>query len=232
MLWCAAIDRSYVSPHCMPYRRAKELGGQVRRGERVSHVFFAKTVKKRPDGSAGGPADEDDAEVLHVRRAYAVFNADQIDDLPAKYRVEIPDVNPGERLGKCETWFANLGVDIRHGGERAFYAPADDYIRMPPCATFRSPEAYYAVLGHECVHLTGAKHRLDRDLFKRDEESVAREELVPELGSAFLSADLGLRPEPREDPAPYIASWLKALDGDPRAVNLLHGKQDAARETA
>ena len=132
--------------------------------------------------------------------------------------MEIPEVNPGERLERCEAWFAALGVDIRHGGERAFYAPVDDYIRMPPFASFRSPEAYYATLAHECCHLTGAKHRLDRDMLKRDEASVAREELVAELGSAFLCADLGLSPEPREDHAPYIASWLKALDDDPRAV--------------
>ena len=243
LLWSAAIDRGYVSPHWMTYRQAQELGGQVRRGERASHVFFAKTVKKRADGSEGGPASEDDAEVLHVRRAYAVFNVDQIDGLPEKYRVEIPDVNPGERLERCEAWFAALGVDIRHGGERAFYSPADDYIRMPPFAAFRSPEAYYAVLAHECVHLSGAKHRLGRDMFKRDEASVAREELVAELGSAFLCADLGLSPEPREDHAPYIASWLKALDGDPRAVataatraqravDFLHGMRDAERAEA
>lgn len=241
--WAAAIDRGYASPHWMTYRQAKELGGQVRRGERASHVFFAKTVKKRPDGTEGRPADEDDPEVLHVRRAYAVFNTDQIDDLPEKYRVEIPEVNPGERLARCEAWFAALGVDIRHGGERAFYSPANDYIRMPPFASFRSPEAYYATLAHECCHLTGAKDRLARDMSKRDQESVAREELVAELGSAFLCADLGLSPEPREDHAPYIASWLKALDDDPRAVataatqaqravDFLHAMHDAPHAEA
>ncbi len=215
LLWSAAIEAGYVSPHWMTDRQASELGGQVRRGERASHVFFAKTVKKKERDPAGG---DDTEHTINVRRAYAVFNADQIDDLPAKYRVELPDVNPGERLARCEHWFAGLGADIRHGGERAFYAPVDDYIRMPPFASFRSPEGYYSVLGHEAVHWSGSKNRLDRDLFKRDEESVAREELVAEIGSAFLCADLGLSPEPRPDHAPYIASWLKTLDNDTRAV--------------
>ena len=206
-------------------------------------MFFAKTVKKRPGGSEAGPADEDEPDVLHVRRAHAVFNVDQIDGLPERYRVEIPEVNPGERLEQCEAWFAKLNVDIRHSGERAFYTPADDYIRMSPFASFRSSEAYYAALAHECVHPSSAKHRLERDMFVRDEESVAREELVAELGSALLCADLGLAPEPRADHAPYIASWMTALDGEPRAVataatqaqravDFLHRLQDAGSAEA
>ena len=221
LLWSAAIDAGHVSPYWMTYRQARELGAQVRRGERASHVFFAKTVKKKDadrDPSRADAWSEDGETTINVRRAYAVFNADQIDDLPVRYRIEVPDVNPGERLERCEAWFAALGVDIRHGGERAFYAPGDDYIRMPPFASFRSPQAYYAVLAHECVHLSGAKGRLDRDLYRRDDESVAREELVAELGSAFLCADLGLSPEPRADHAPYIASWLEVLEHDTRAV--------------
>ena len=219
LLWSSALERGYVSPYWMTYRQAATLGGQVRRGEKASHVFFAKSVRRRGDADAADvPAGDGEDRVLHVRRAYAVFNADQVDDLPDRYRVEAPRVNTGERIAAAEGWFAGLGIDLRHGGDRAFYAPDGDYIRMPAFAAFHSPESYYACLGHEAVHWSGAKHRLDRELHRRDRESVAREELVAELGAAFLCADLGISPELRADHAPYIASWLEVLQNDAHAV--------------
>ena len=215
LLWAAAIEHGYVAPHWMTYRQAATLDAQVRRGERASHVFFVKTYTARdhddtdPD-AAGHP--------VHVRRAYAVFNADQIDDLPEKYRVEIPDVNTGERIAHCETWFGAIPADVRHGGGRAFYSPSDDFVRMPPFSTFESPAAYYAVLAHELVHWTGASKRADRPHSRTDQAAYAFEELVAELGAAFLCADLGLAVEPRADHASYIATWLKALKNDHKAI--------------
>ena len=246
LLWAAALERGYVSPYWMTYRQAAALGGQVRRGEKASHVFFAKSVRRRDDADAASvPAEGGDADgcVVHVRRAYAVFNADQVDELPGRYRVELPQVNTGERIGAAESWFAALDIDLRHGGDRAFYAAEGDYVRMPAFAAFRSPESYYACLGHEVCHWTGAKHRLDRELHRRDGESVAREELVAELGAAFLCADLGISPELRADHAPYIASWLEVLQNDAhavtaaatraqRAVDYLHGLHDGRRDEA
>jgi antirestriction protein ArdC len=102
----------------------------------------------------------------------------------------------------------------------AFYTSGADHVQMPPFETFRDAESYYATLAHEMTHWTRHPSRLDRDFGRKrfGDEGYAIEELVAELGSAFLSADLDLTPEPREDHTAYIASWLKVLKGDKRAI--------------
>ncbi|MEO2004790.1 MAG: zincin-like metallopeptidase domain-containing protein [Candidatus Poribacteria bacterium] len=115
---------------------------------------------------------------------------------------------------------------IEHGGDRAFYCPSTDHIQMPPedlfCGTdsLSRSESYYAVLVHELTHWSGAKHRLDRHMGKRFGDSAyAAEELVAEIGSAFLCAELGITEgEPRADHAQYIAHWLKLMKDDSRAI--------------
>ena len=111
-------------------------------------------------------------------------------------------------------------MDIRSGGTRAYYAEGADYVQMPPFETFRDAESHAAVLAHELTHWTKHEKRLARDLgrSKWGDEGYAKEELVAELGAAFLSADLGITPEVRPDHAAYIASWLKVLKGDKRFV--------------
>jgi len=214
ILWGAAIDAGYASPFWMTYRQARSVGAQVRKGERATQIVFAKTATKTETDESG-----DETQVpLHVRRVYAVFNADQIDGLPDKYVPAIPDVNPDERDVRCEAWFDSLGIDIRYGGERAFYAPGPDRIQMPPFPTFESAQAFFSTLAHESVHSTGHRDRLDRGFGAHGTTRYAREELVAELGSAFLCADLGIASSPRADHASYIGSWLKLLEDEPRAV--------------
>jgi antirestriction protein ArdC len=124
------------------------------------------------------------------------------------------------RIEHAEKYFAALGATIRHGGNRAFYGIAADAIQMPPFESFQNADSYYATLAHECTHWTGSKTRLDRDFggHRFGSEGYAVEELVAELGAAFLCADLELALEPREDHASYIATWLKVLAADNRAV--------------
>ena len=184
ILWGAAIDKGYASPFWMTYRQAQSIGAQVRKGERCAHIVFAKTAKKKETDEFG-----DETEVpLPVRRVYAVFNADQIDGLPEKYTPEIPDVNPDERDAACQAWIDSLGVEIRHGGQRAYYAPGPDRIQMPPFETFESSQTFHSTLLHELTHSTGYRDRLDRLRGRIDDRARAREELVAELGSAFLCA--------------------------------------------
>ena len=149
-------------------------------------------------------------------RGYSVFNAAQVDgwETPA-----LPALPEPERIGHAEAFFAALGADIRHDGNRACHVPSLDQVRMPPFPTFRNAVAYYATLAHEATHLTGHPSRYNRDLRGRfGEEAYAAEELVAELGVAFVCADLALAPEPRPDHVAYFASWLKVLRGDKRAV--------------
>ncbi|MDE0367088.1 MAG: zincin-like metallopeptidase domain-containing protein [Gammaproteobacteria bacterium] len=215
ILWGAAIDAGHASPFWMTYRQAQSIGAQVRRGERATHIVFAKTAKKRERDETSG---EEVEAVIPVRRVYAVFNADQIDGLPEKYVPEVPDVNPDERDAACQAWIDSLGIEIRYGGERAYYAPGPDRIQMPPFETFESSQTFFSTVLHEATHATGHRNRLDRLRGRLDEKARAREELVAELGSAFLCADLRIASSPRADHASYIASWLELLTDEPRAV--------------
>lgn len=216
-LWCSAMDRGFISPFWLTYRQAKELGAHVRKGEKGSPVVYAKTVRKTEQNDTGAEVEVN----VPFMKAYTVFNAEQIDELPAHYRQIVKPVsNPVERIDRVETFFRNTGADIRAGGGRAYYAIGSDYVQMPPFEAFRSAESYYATLAHECTHWTRHSSRLDRHFGRKrwGDEGYAREELVAEIGAAFLCADLGIEPSIREDHAPYIASWLEVLKNDHRAV--------------
>jgi len=125
-----------------------------------------------------------------------------------------------QRIERAESFFAATHADIRHGGNMAYYNIGSDFVQMPPFESFRDAENYYAILAHECTHWTRHKSRLDRDLGRKrwGDAGCAMEELVAELGSAFLCADLDLTPEIREDHAAYIANWLEVLKNDKRAI--------------
>jgi antirestriction protein ArdC len=166
--------------------------------------------------------------------------------LPELYlRSEAPRIDASRRIDRAEAFFAAARADIRHGGDGAYYALEPDYVQMPCFETFAEPQAYYATLAHEMTHWTRHPMRLDRDLGRRrfGDEGYAREELVAELGAAFLCADLGLELKPREDHAAYIASWLQVLKDDrrfivsaaahaQRAADHLCSLQPAVKETA
>lgn len=154
-------------------------------------------------------------------------------------------IDPVQRDEKADAFFAALGVSLRHGGNMAYYSLNEDRVQMPPFEAFRDPESYYATLAHECTHWTRHPSRLERDFGRRrwGDEGYAMEELVAELGAAFVCADLELVPQIRDDHAPYIASWLKVLKNDKRAIftaashaqkaaDYLHGAQVAGDEEA
>lgn len=146
---------------------------------------------------------------------------EQIEGLPAHFYAKTePKFTPVERIARAETFFASTGAEIRYGGNRAYYTVDSDRIQMPPIEAFRDAESFYATLGHESVHWTRHPSRLERDFGRKTwgDEGYAREELVAELGAAFLCADLELTPEVRDDHASYIASWLEVLKNDKRAI--------------
>lgn len=161
-------------------------------------------------------------------KGYSVFNVEQIEGLPEQYYAK-PElvIESVERIVHADVFFTSTGADIRHGGNRAFYPGGSDHVRMPAFESFHSPEAHCAILAHELTHWTMHKNRLDREFGRKKwgDEGYAKEELVAELGAAFLCADLGLTPEPGEDHAAYIQSWLKALKDDKRAADYLHSLQ-------
>lgn len=217
MLWGAAVDNGYQSPTWLTYKQAAELGGQVRRGEKGSLVVFASTMTR---SEADGDTGEENERSIPFLKGYTVFNTEQIDGLPESYRTVSPSRPAAiERNTRAEAFAAAPGAVIRHGGDRAFYSPGTDAVQMPPLEAFRDAADYYGVLAHELTHWTGHPSRLDRQFGKRfADRAYAFEELVAELGSAFLSADLDLTPEPRADHADYLGHWLGILKADKRAI--------------
>jgi antirestriction protein ArdC len=224
MLWAAAEASGYSSGRWGTYRQWARAGAQVRKGEKGTPVLFWKS---NPEWNA---ASDDSKEVSRPRflaRVYTVFNAGQVEGEPPRARPSLPD---SDRIEAAERFFKATGAEIRHGGDRACYVANVDQIWLPKFEQFRDALSYYSVLGHETVHWTGAKHRLDRDLGGRfGTDSYAMEELVAELGSAFIAAHLRISVEPRSDHAAYINSWLRVLRGDPRAILTASAKaQEAA----
>ena len=217
MLWQSAELQGFSCPFWMTFAQAKELGGFVKKGEHGSPVVYASTFKKKEQAETG---EEIEAEIPFLKE-YTVFNASQCEGLPEKYyALAEPKEAIPERIERADTFFANTKADIRTGGNQAFYAIQADYVRMPPFETFRDAESHAATLAHELTHWTRHESRLNREFGRKrwGDEGYAMEELVAELGSAFLCADLHITPEIREDHASYIDSWLKVLKQDKRAV--------------
>ena len=237
-LWASASSRDYRTGIWATYKQWNDLGAQVRKGETASPIVFYRPLEvAQDDESRDG---EEKTKIIRLARGYWGFNADQVNGyiLPDE-----PKDTLVQRIEEAEMFFANIGVPIRHGGAQAYYRPSEDFIQMPEPKLFRdtetstATEGYYAVLAHEAGHATGARKRLDRDLSGRfGTASYALEELVAELTSANICADLKITAQPREDHAHYIANWLQALRGDNTAIftaaalahkaaEYLHGKQ-------
>ncbi len=217
VLWMTAEMSGFISPFWLTFRQALELGGHVKKGEHGSQIVYASTFKKK-DATEGGEEIEQEIPFL---KTYTVFCADQCEGLPAHfYQLAEQPKEKIERIEHAERFFANTKADIRYGGNKAYYAIEPDYIRLPPFETFRDAESHAATLGHEMCHWTRHSSRLNREFGRKrfGDEGYAMEELVAELGSAFLCADLHITPEVREDHAAYIESWLKVLKDDKRAV--------------
>ena len=136
-----------------------------------------------------------------------------------------------ERIQHADACFNVIGADVRHGGNRAYYTTSDDHIQMPPFQAFAENVSYYSTLAHEHTHWTAKSERCDRQLGKRfGDNAYAAEELIAELGAAFVCAHLGLSTEPREDHAQYINSWLKVLKADKRAIFTAASKAQQAAD--
>ena len=190
----------------------------------------------RDDSGDSDPGEE--PRPRWFARAFRVFNADQVDGYePDEHSEELPEESLVERIERAEAFVEATSATIGHGGGRAYYNPTGDYIQMPGVVRFRdtetstATEGYYATLFHELTHWSGHKGRCDRDLTGRfGGASYAMEELVAELGAAFLCAELGISTQPREDHAGYLAHWLEVMREDAAAIFTAAAKaSEAAR---
>jgi antirestriction protein ArdC len=217
-LWAEAETRGFVSPFWMTFQQARTLGAFVKKGEHGSPVVYASRFTKKETTEAG---DETEQQIPFLKE-YTVFNAEQIDGLPGYFYELARAVQtlPLQRIEQAEQFFAHTKADIRTGGAQAYYACEADYIQIPKLECFKDAESHAATVAHELTHWTRHPSRLNREFGRKKwgDEGYAMEELVAELASAFLCADLAITPEVRDDHASYIANWLKVLKDDKRAV--------------
>lgn len=206
----------YSSPYWMTFKQVQDKGGFVRRGEKSTPVIFWKWL------------DRNDLEVsdekqtikckVPLLRYYSVFNLDQVENINAPEPNEI--VNEFSPIERAEEIISTMPCrpDIRYGGNRAYYSPTLDYIQMPPRHSFESPEEYYSTCFHELTHATGHVDRLGRKSILEPSyfgsHEYSKEELVAEMGAAFLCGHSGIEQNTLENSAAYIQGWLKALKND------------------
>ena len=228
-LWIGQEAEKFPTAEWATYRQWLSVGAQVRKGEKsTTTVFFKPVDADEGQGTQTEDADNDTPRLRFIARAGHVFNAAQVDGYAPK---PIPEILDAERHATADLLIRDSGASIVHGGPKACYVPSRDQIHLPPPGSFRDVEAYYCVAFHELTHWTGHKSRCDRDHRNRfGSEAYAMEELIAELGSAFLCARLGITPEPRQDHAQYIESWLKALRNDKRAIFMAASRASQATE--
>jgi len=208
-LWIAELEHDYPTSEWATYNQWQSIGAQVRKDEHGTGIIKYLPLDAKHDA---------DGELLFKRslvvKGYTVFNAAQVDGY------EQPEREPVIGIGHADAFFARHQVQLRFG--EPAYNPRTDIVSLPRLQDFDTPEAYYATKAHEHVHWTGAKGRCERDgIAKFDHfgsEQYAFEELVAEIGSAFVCALLGIDAEPRPDHAQYLHNWLSVLRHDPKAL--------------
>ena len=216
ILWGAVIERGYPAQGWLTFRQAREAGGSVRKGARGTCVVYADRFVPEAERQRARETGEAPRSVPFLKR-FTVFNAAQCEGLPDDLPAPAAPLPEREVVPVAEQVIAASGVEFRIGGARAFYAPGPDYVQVPPQPAFFHQIDYYRTCLHELTHATGHASRLARDLTDPfGSKGYAREELVAELGSAFLCAALGIRPTVRH--ADYIATWLDVLREDSRAI--------------
>lgn len=224
LLWMARDAGSYASNKWLTFKQAQEAGGNVRKGERGTMVVFVSQIEKE---------DEETGKTVRIPflKKYTVFNVEQCDGLSDRLTdATLPEpVNGDNRAELADLFIAATGADFKEiGGDRAYYQPSTDAVRMPKFQQFRSADHFYATGFHELGHWTGHESRLARDFSGRfGSRAYAAEELVAELTAAFLCAEFGFDGDLRH--AAYLDSWISLLKDDSRAfVTAVSKAQQAA----
>ncbi|NRA56856.1 MAG: DUF1738 domain-containing protein [Phycisphaerales bacterium] len=232
LLAVTAWLEGYESPYWLTYVQARKMGGHVRKGEKGSLVILWKQHATQ---------DKETGEdiTVPVLRHYTVFNTEQCEGIEvpssatAEDQEEKPVFTPIEAASAIVEGYRD-GPRIEHKGSRAFYQPRTDLVCIPESNRFVNPESYYATLFHELVHSTGHSSRLDRGLDQKlssfGSPDYSKEELVAEMGAAFLAAAAGIGPAMIEQSAAYIDGWRKKLGSDTKLVVQAAGSAQRATD--
>lgn len=220
ILWDEAIERGYASNIWMTYKQAESLGAQVRKGEKgVMCAYFEMVQKKGVEPLSGVGEDGTENDSFPMCKPFWLFNVAQIDGLPESMTSTAAPVREFNPIEEAEKLIAASGATIHHGFDGAFYAPSKDQICMPDREHFTTAENYYATTLHELTHWTGHATRLNRQFGKRfGDDAYAFEELVAELGAAFVVGHVGFVDSTIENHAAYVENWLQVLKNDKTAI--------------
>lgn len=225
ILWSTLVERGYQSQRWLTYRQAVALGGHVRKGEQGTTVCYADKFTPKKQHGEREPDGDQPRQIAFLKR-FTVFNLDQCEGLPVDPASMVTTHNEAVLIPRAEALIVATGADIRIGGNDAYYAPATDHICVPPREVYYEPINWYRTILHELAHLSGHPKRLDR-LPKTGFGSpdYAREELIAEISSAFLCAELGIIPTVRH--SDYLGAWLGILREDSRAI--FHAASQASK---
>lgn len=215
LLWMAMSANGWSRPHFLTFNQAKEVGGNVKGGEHGTKVYFVKKLIKKEKLDDGS----EELRQFPMLREYTVFNIAQCENLPDRMMNPEPvkPMNQDQRDALIEEFIVATKAVIREGSGEAFYSPGTDFISMPRFESFKSADHFNGVRFHELTHWTGHQSRLDRKLRNRfGDNHYAAEELIAELGSAFLSAEFDIDGDLRH--AGYIETWIGLLKSDPKAI--------------
>ena len=235
----------FESPYFLTFKQARDLGGHVRQGEHGFPIIYCnETSYTKKDKETG------DTETEHVKflRYYTVFNVAQTEGItiPVPEGVTVKEFHPLEDCEAIRQGYRG-SPEIIHKEQRAYYSPFMDIINMPKPGSFDSEETYYAALFHEMTHSTGHVNRLKREGIYEPhsfgDAIYSKEELIAEMGAAFLCAHANIAPVTLQNSASYIAGWLKQLRNDKKlvvhaaaqaqkAVNLILGRTESQEPVA
>jgi antirestriction protein ArdC len=216
ILWSAVIENGFVGQRWLTFRQALGLGGNVRKGEHGTTVVYADRFVPDEEKKRAIETGEEAQAIAFLKR-FPVFNLAQCEGLPEGLAVVAPPPEPGLIEPTVEALIKATAIDFRVGGNRAFYAPAEDYVQVPPPQAYFEPINWHRTALHELGHASGHVSRLNRDLSGSfGSKKYAFEELIAEMNAAFCCASLGIVPTVRH--ADYIGSWLEVLREDNRAI--------------
>ena len=236
ILWREKSYRNYKSNVWGTFKQVNDKGGQVLKGEHGVDVILWKpfevsdTYKRNGSGHKAGDSYQ---KTCFYIRFFKVFNMDQT-TLKDEYAPN-KNVEGAKTKVDVEQYIANTKAVIKHGGDRCFYVPSQDYIQMVEKSDFNTTvesnatQNYYSTLLHELTHWTGHKSRCDRDLQGYfGDDSYAFEELVAEIGAAVQCCILGITSSPKKESAQYLNSWIKRIENDPDALFKASAKASSA----
>ena len=204
----------FSSPYWLTFKQAKKLGGHVKKGQHGSPCIYWNWVEKENEETGK-------TRKIPFLRCYTVFNVEQCEG------IEVPKIEPVQKhnpIEACELVIENMPnrPEIRHQGHRAFYKPSSDYVQLPAKDSFYTAEGYYDTMYHELVHSTGHKSRLARPEIMNctsfGSEPYSKEELVAEMGAAFLAGHTGIENRTLDNSASYLRSWLRRFEQDNRLI--------------